>query len=70
MSDLLLNNIPRQHMSSYLFYFLRVEFAMGLQDRKKTIEDLKSFLNTKIAPKDLIDDVKVPFLFLFMSTSS
>lgn len=43
---------------------------MGLQDRKKTIEDLKSFLNTKIAPKDLIDDVKVPFLFLFMSTSS
>jgi rhodanese-related sulfurtransferase len=27
-------------------------------DRKKTIEDLKSFLNTKIAPKELIDDVK------------
>lgn len=28
------------------------------EDRKKTIQELKTFLDTKIAPKDLVDDVK------------
>jgi len=32
---------------------------MGLQDRKKTIEQFKTFLDTKIAPKEFVDEIKV-----------
>lgn len=30
-----------------------------LQDRKKTIEQVKSFLDTKVAPQELVDEIKV-----------
>lgn len=29
------------------------------QDRKQTLQQVDEFLNTKVAPKELVDDIKV-----------
>jgi len=36
-----------------------VLFILHLQDRKATIQQVDEFLNKKIAPKELVDEIKV-----------
>lgn len=33
--------------------------ACGRKDRKKTLDELKTFLDTKVAPKEIVDELKV-----------
>lgn len=32
---------------------------LWMQDRQKTVQELQAFLDTKIAPKELVDELKV-----------
>jgi hypothetical protein len=41
-----------------------------VQDRQKTLKEIQTFLDTKIAPKEIIDELKVFFLVPFSSGHS
>lgn len=36
----------------------------GLQDREKTVKEIQTFLDTKIAPKEFVDEIKVLNLWI------
>lgn len=42
------------------FLFSNVGNGVGLQDRKRTLEQIKTFLDTKVAPKEFVEEIKVP----------
>jgi hypothetical protein len=39
---------------------------MFAEDRERTIKEVTTFLDTKVAPKGLADDLKVPYLYAWL----
>ena len=66
----LLISISFRYDNVVFFYsplFFKEKCEVVLQDRKKSIQDIKTFLDTKIAPKEFVEELKVgslPLLFL------
>jgi len=49
-----------------VLFVLSMVWLTVLQDREKTVNDITTFLNTKIAPKDFADELKVASCLLYL----